>query len=75
VKNSEFKIDTYVINMDGAPHRMAHMKNELDRLGIPFIRQVGIVGSELQRPHPNFLIGHTSIYTAGYGRQESWVVI
>jgi len=54
VKNQEFKIATYVINMDSAPHRMAHMNTELDRLGIPFIRQVGIVGSELQHPHPDF---------------------
>ena len=54
MKIQEFKIATYVINMDSAPHRMAHMNTELDRLGIPFIRQVGIVGSELQQPHPNF---------------------
>lgn len=40
--------------MDGATDRMAHMKAELDRLGIPFIRQTGVVGAELQHPHPHF---------------------
>ena len=54
VKNNDFKISTYVINMDSAPHRMAHMQAELDRLGISFIRQVGVVGAKLQQPHPDF---------------------
>jgi glycosyl transferase, family 25 len=54
VKNSGFNVVTYVINLDCAPDRMAHMKAELDRFGIPFIRQVGVVGAELERPHPNF---------------------
>jgi glycosyl transferase family 25 len=54
VKNSDFKIATYVINMDSAPDRMAYMKAELDRLGIPYVRQVGVVGAELERPHPDF---------------------
>lgn len=48
------KIDTYVINMDSAPNRMNHMKSELNRLGFTYIRQPGVVGSELQQPHPNF---------------------
>ena len=54
VKNNDFKISTYVINMDSAQERMSHMKAELDRLNIPFIRQAGIVGAELQQPHPDF---------------------
>lgn len=54
MKNSDFKIVTYVINMDSAPDRMAHVKAELDRLGIPFIRQAGVVGADLQQPHPDF---------------------
>jgi glycosyl transferase family 25 len=54
VKIKEFNIDTYLINMDSAPHRMAHMQAELDRLGISFIRQVGVVGAELEQPHPDF---------------------
>lgn len=54
MKIEEFKIATYVINMDSAPHRMAHMQAELDRVGIPFIRQAGVVGAELRPPHPDF---------------------
>jgi glycosyl transferase family 25 len=54
VRIKEFKIDTYLINMDSAPHRMAHMQAELDRLGISFIRQAGVVGAELEQPHPDF---------------------
>lgn len=40
--------------MDSAPDRMAHMKTQLERLGIPFIRQVGVVGAELRQPHSDF---------------------
>lgn len=56
MKIEEFKIATYVINMDSAPHRMAHMQAELDRVGIPFIRQAGVVGAELRQPHPDFSV-------------------
>ncbi len=54
MKNSDFSFVAYVINMDTAPDRMAHMKAELDRLGMPFIRQVGVVGARLEHPHPDF---------------------
>jgi glycosyl transferase, family 25 len=40
--------------MDSAPDRMAHMKTQLDRLSIPFIRQAGVVGAELRQPHSEF---------------------
>ena len=54
MKNNDFKISTYVINMDSALDRLAHMQAELDRLSIPFIRQAGVVGAELRQPHPDF---------------------
>ena len=45
---------TYVINMDSATERMAHMAAELRRVGISFIRQPGVVGMELPYPNENF---------------------
>lgn len=45
---------TYVINMDGATDRMAHMAAELARVGIPFMRQPGVVGMQLPYPNENF---------------------
>ena len=45
---------TYVINMDSASDRMAHMDAELKRVGIPYIRQPGVVGMELTYPNENF---------------------
>jgi glycosyl transferase, family 25 len=45
---------TYVINMDEAPDRMAHMSAELKRIGIPFIRQAGVVGMKLPYPNEDF---------------------
>lgn len=40
--------------MDSAPERMNHMKAELQRLGLAYIRQSGVVGVELKHPHPDF---------------------
>lgn len=48
------KLITYVINMDSAPERMIHMKSELQRLGITYIRQPGVAGIDLKHPHPDF---------------------
>lgn len=45
---------TYVINMDSATDRMAHMASELARVGIPFVRQSGVVGIQLPYPNENF---------------------
>lgn len=45
---------TYVINMDSATERMAHMDAELKRVDIPYIRQPGVVGMELPYPNGNF---------------------
>lgn len=45
---------TYVINMDSATERMAHMDAELARVQIPYIRQPGVVGTELPYPNENF---------------------
>jgi glycosyl transferase family 25 len=45
---------TYVINMDSATERMAHMDAELKRVAIPYIRQPGVVGMELPYPNENF---------------------
>ncbi len=45
---------TYVINMDSATERMAHMDAELKRVTIPYIRQPGVVGMELPYPNENF---------------------
>lgn len=45
---------TYVINMDSATERMAHMDAELKRVAIPYIRQPGVVGMELPYPNKNF---------------------
>ena len=45
---------TYVINMDSASDRMAHMDAELKRVEIPYIRQSGVVGMELPYPNENF---------------------
>lgn len=45
---------TYVINMDSATERMAHMDSELARVQIPYIRQPGVVGMELPYPNENF---------------------
>jgi glycosyl transferase, family 25 len=45
---------TYVINMDSATERMAHMDAELKRVAIPYIRQPGMVGMELPYPNENF---------------------
>lgn len=67
MKHSDFKILTYVINMDSAPDRMAHMKAELDRLDIPFIRQVGVVGAKLEQPHADF-----SVWSYKYLHGRSW---
>lgn len=45
---------TYVINMESATERMAHMDAELKRVAIPYIRQPGVVGMELPYPNENF---------------------
>lgn len=45
---------TYVINMDSATDRMAHMDAELKRVQIPYIRQRGVVGMDLPYPNENF---------------------
>ncbi len=45
---------TYVINMDSATERMAHMDAELKRVDISYIRQPGVVGMELPYPNENF---------------------
>lgn len=52
--NKNKKITTYIINMDGATDRMNHMKSELEKLNIKYIRQPGVVGANLHYPHPDF---------------------
>lgn len=66
---------TYVINMDSATERMAHMDAELKRVAIPYIRQPGMVGMELPYPTKTFRTGLTNICMAGVGRPESWAAI
>jgi glycosyl transferase family 25 len=51
-KNHSFV--TYVINMDGATERMAHMDSELKRVQINYIRQPGVVGVQLPYPNEHF---------------------
>ena len=50
----EQKFDVYVINMDTAQGRMQHMRNELARVGLRYVRQPGVVGAALRPPHPDF---------------------
>ena len=45
---------TYVINMDCATERMAHMDAELARLQIQYIRQAGVPGMQLPYPNEHF---------------------
>lgn len=45
---------TYVINMEGATERMAHMDVELARVQIPYMRQAGVVGMDLPYPNEHF---------------------
>ena len=52
--NIKFKIITFVINMDQAKDRMAHMESMLGSLNIPFVRQSGVVGVDLEFPNENF---------------------
>lgn len=51
---ASFAFVTYVINMDSATERMAHMDAELKRVDISYIRQPGVVGMELPYPNENF---------------------
>ena len=39
---------TWVVNMDWNPQRLAFMKEQLDRFGIPFERFAGIVGADFK---------------------------
>ena len=39
---------TYVVNMDWNPQRLAHMKEQLDALAIPFEKFSGIVGKDFK---------------------------
>ena len=41
---------TWVVNMDWNPQRLAFMKEQLDRFGIPFERFAGIVGADFKGP-------------------------
>jgi glycosyl transferase family 25 len=52
--DKNYKIITYVINMDQAQDRLSHMKSMLENLNIPFQRQPGVVGIELPFPNINF---------------------
>lgn len=52
--NDNYKITTYVINMDHAKDRLVHMQSVLGCLNIPFVRQSGVVGIELPFPNVNF---------------------
>lgn len=45
---------TYVINMEGAVSRMEHMKSQLAAAGLEYVRQEGVVGSQLREPHEHF---------------------
>lgn len=52
--NNNYQINTYVINMDAAKDRLAHMKSVLDHFNIPFVRQAGVIGVDLEFPNINF---------------------
>lgn len=41
-------LKTFVVNMDYNPHRLAFMKEQLDKFGIPFERFAGIVGADFK---------------------------
>lgn len=38
---------TFVINLDGSPERLAHIRAELERADIPFVRAPGVRGSDM----------------------------
>jgi glycosyl transferase family 25 len=52
--NKDYKITTYVINMDQAKDRLLHIESGLGGLNIPFVRQPGVVGIDLHFPSENF---------------------
>lgn len=58
---------TFVINMDSATERMAHMDTELARVQITYIRQAGVQGMKL--PHPN---EHFSDWSYKYLHGRRW---
>lgn len=43
-------LSTFVINLDGSPERLAHMRAELDRAGLPFVRAPGVRGTDVPTP-------------------------
>lgn len=54
MKNINFKMTTFVINMDHAQDRLMHMKSVLEHFNIPFVRQSGVVGVDLKFPNIHF---------------------
>ena len=67
MSQASLRFVTYVINMDGAADRMAHMDAELARVQLSYIRQAGVVGMQL--PHPN---EHFSDWSYKYLHGRRW---
>lgn len=47
-------IHAYIINLDRATDRMAHMRSEIERVGIPYTRIEAVYGPELPEPIQEF---------------------
>lgn len=48
------RMQTYVINLDRAPERMAKMQARLSEIALPFQRYAAVDGRALTFPHPQF---------------------